>query len=137
MWKGSLYAATVPFWFLPDLAQQGGGWRHATEALQVGREPGWSSCHYPRAGKHKQWCSLIHRSSVRDSSFSSQRTLAVCQHSLCNVSFVCCAEAVQLALSCLSRGSVLTVSVHAMCSWEGASSSHVAILDTPSPQFQS
>lgn len=70
---------------------------------------------------------------VLDSSFSAQRTLVVCQHSFCNVSFVCCAEADQLALSCLSGGSVLPISVHAMCSWEGASSSYAAILDAPTP----
>lgn len=60
-WKGSLYAATVPSWFL--LSEQVAG-DMLQRPCMLAREPGWSSCHYPSAGKHKQWCSLVHRSWV-------------------------------------------------------------------------
>ena len=55
----------------------------------------------------------------------------VLPHSLCGFSLVYCAEAAQLALSFLSRGSVLNMGVYAVCSWGGPSSapSSASILD--------
>lgn len=52
-------------------------------------------------------------------------------HLLYVVSLICCAEAIQLALSSLSRGISLNIGVHSMCSWAGANSAspYTTVLD--------
>lgn len=96
------------------------------------RRGGWVGMHYssPAGWPEHQDRTPAHCQSAEEQTMALTGASGPVQfsHLLYVVSLICCAEAIQLALSSLSRGISLNIGVHSMCSWEMASSASCAIL---------